>query len=346
VTTQPDLFGDLPSPKPSPPGRSASAPRIGAATPSDDLRHLAQTLQTRFDGRLFLGTSSWTFPGWRGLVWDQRVYGDSDLSRHGLVAYAAHPLFRTVSLDRAFYRAVDVATYARLARQVPDDFRFVVKAPAEITDATLRAPDSALPLAANANFLDPERTLDLAVRPAVAGLGPKFGVLVFQLSPLSTHWLRHPQALLDKLDVLWRAITPALPPGTRAALELRDARALSQPLLNLLEEHGVRYCIGLHDRMPPMNAQAVALRETGPGDLVCRWNLHQGLRYAQAKQQWAPFDRLQAPDVESREALAHAVVAALADGYRAFVTINNKAEGSAPLSVIELARSILRQAGP
>ena len=111
-----------------------------------------------------------------------------------------------------------------------------------------------------------------------------------------------------------------------------------------LAQHGVRYCVGVHDRMPTAAGQMQAARAAGAGDFICRWNLHQGLRYNQAKAQWAPFDRLHAPDVETREALAHAVVAALADGHRAFITINNKAEGSAPLSVIELAKSILREA--
>ena len=50
-----------------------------------------------------LGTSSWTFPGWKGLVWEGD-YSDAQLSKHGLASYAQHPLFRCVSLDRAFYR--------------------------------------------------------------------------------------------------------------------------------------------------------------------------------------------------------------------------------------------------
>ena len=52
---------------------------------------------------MHLGTSSWTFPGWKGLVWDGH-YSDTQLSKHGLAAYAQHPLFRTVTLDRTFYR--------------------------------------------------------------------------------------------------------------------------------------------------------------------------------------------------------------------------------------------------
>jgi hypothetical protein len=107
----------------------------------------------------------------------------------------------------------------------------------------------------------------------------------------------------------------------------------------------VSYCIGLHDRMPEAARQVPAARAAGRGDLICRWNLHQGLRYNQAKAQWAPFDKLHAPDPKTRAALAQAVVATLAEGYRAFVTINNKAEGSTPLSVVELAKAIMREAG-
>mgnify|MGYP003401873663 len=137
----------------------------------------------------------------------------------------------------------------------------------------------------------------------------------------------------------------AMPESALTAVELRDARMLTPRLMAQLAQHGVRYCIGLHDRMPPAAAQIQAAMAAGPGDFICRWNLHQGLRYNQAKAQWAPFDRLQAPDVQTREALARAAVAALAHGHRAFVTINNKAEGSAPLSVIELAKAILRENG-
>jgi uncharacterized protein YecE (DUF72 family) len=319
--------------------------RVGAAAVVETWRELATQLEAAFGKRLHLGTSSWYFPGWAGLVWDQRPYSESDLSRHGLAAYARHPLLRTVSLDRTFYRAIDAATYGKLARQTPDHFRFVVKAPAEITDAVLRATDSGAPLQDNPFFLDARRALATAVQPAAEGLGDKLGALVFQISPLPAAWLRNGNALLDRFSALWRAVVPAMPATAMTAVELRDARMLTPRLMAHLAQHHVRYCIGLHDRMPPAAGQVQAARAAGPGDFICRWNLHQGLRYNLAKAQWAPFDRLQASDIDTREALARAVVAALAGGHRAFVTINNKAEGSAPLSVIELAKSILREAG-
>ena len=65
---------------------------------------------------------------------DGRPESEQRLAREGLAAYAAWPLFRTVSLDRTFYAPLDAAGFARYAAAVPEDFRFVVKAPAAITD--------------------------------------------------------------------------------------------------------------------------------------------------------------------------------------------------------------------
>ena len=47
--------------------------------------------------------------------------------------------FRAVSLDRAFYRPLSAAQYAGYATQVSEDFRFNVKGPALVTDATVRS---------------------------------------------------------------------------------------------------------------------------------------------------------------------------------------------------------------
>jgi uncharacterized protein YecE (DUF72 family) len=312
--------------------------QVRAAEPSAELLALSQALAERWGPRLALGTSSWHFPGWAGLVWD-RVYAQPDLSKHGLAAYARHPLLRTVSLDRAFHQVLDAATYRRYAAQVDDGFRFMVKAPAAVSDAMLRAEGSGAAVQPNPLFLDPRATLDLCVKPALEGLGAKLGVLVFQISPLPRRWLE-PGALIAPLEALWQAVVPALPTGTLAALELRDPGLLTPALAAQLKAHGVRCCLGLHDRMPPIDDQLPAQRALWPGDLVCRWNLQRGLRYARAKERWEPFDRLQAPDPTTRATLARVMRATLDAGHRAFVIINNKAEGSAPLSVLELAQAL------
>jgi uncharacterized protein YecE (DUF72 family) len=66
--------------------------------------------------QLYLGTSSWTFPGWQGLVYD-RAASASVLARYGLAAYARHPLLRTVGLDRTFYAPIAADDMLRMPRR-------------------------------------------------------------------------------------------------------------------------------------------------------------------------------------------------------------------------------------
>ncbi|PAT37632.1 hypothetical protein [Vandammella animalimorsus] len=54
------------------------------------------------------------------------------------------------------------------------------------------------------------------------------------------------------------------------------------------------------------------------------------------KAQYAPLNRLQDPDPKTRAHLARIITGTCGAGQNAYVTINNKAEGSAPLSVVEL----------
>ena len=318
----------------------ADAEAVRPAPADAEWQTLGAALHARWGGRCHLGTSSWHFPGWAGLTWD-RPYTEALLSRRGLAAYARHPLLRTVSLDRAFYRVLAAAEYAQLARQVPADFRFVVKAPAALTDAVAREPGSGRPQADNPHFLDPALALQGCVQPALDGLADGLGVIVFQLSPLPGRWLGAGQPLLQPLDRLWQAVMPVLQGRALAALEVRDAALLTPALAAQLKAHGVRAVLGLHSRLPPIHDQLPMQRATWPGDLVCRWNLQRGQRYAQARDAWAPFDRLVAPDPATRAELARVARATLDAGHRAFININNKAEGSAPRSVIELARALL-----
>ena len=77
-----------------------------------------------------------------------------------------------------------------------------------------------------------------------------------------------------------------------------------------------------------------------PFPLVARWNLHAGRGYEEAKADYFPFNRLIEEDPESRAAIARLARQAAAADREVFITINNKAEGSAPLSVLKLAEAI------
>ncbi|TAM55574.1 MAG: DUF72 domain-containing protein [Paraburkholderia sp.] len=363
-----DLFGnsDAGPPEPAPP-RASNPPTSGGgpaaagdtpgqrprrtkavlpATPSPDVLDAAQALPRQ----VHLGTSSWSFPGWEGIVYGQ-AYSDAKLARDGLGAYGAHPLLRTVSIDRSFYAPLSVADYLRYAQQVPDDFRFIVKAPASVTDATLRA-ERGMPIADNPCFLDAQLASREFVTPCLEGLGAKAGALVFQFPPLPERILADPAAFVDRLGAFFDALPPL--PSFSAdpahafnpcyALEIRDACLLTPRLIRMLRERGVRYCVGLHARMPEPLRQAAALAlldgDAPSGPLIVRWSLHGGFKYEQAKAKYEPFDKLVDEDLATRAALAELAARYAIAGQPVLIVTNNKAEGSAPLSCVALAREI------
>ncbi len=191
----------------APPVKSAPKPRrrireVLAAEPSADVLAVAGALPPR----VHLGTSSWSFPGWRGIVYGDE-YSNSKLSRDGLAAYGAHPLLRTVSIDRSFHAPLSISDYLRYAQQVPDHFRFIVKAPQSVTDATVRG-ERGEPVALNPCFLNARITIDDFVRPCLDGLGAKAGALVFQISPLPVEMLGEPSVFIDRLAAFLAALPP------------------------------------------------------------------------------------------------------------------------------------------
>ena len=291
-----------------------------------------------------LGTSSWFFPGWRGLVYEG-VYPQTALSKKGLAAYAQIPLLRTVSLDRTFYAPITTVEYARYAAQVPDHFSFVVKAPALVCDAVMRDEEGRGKVP-NPHFLDPAIAAREFVVPCLEGLGPKAGPLVFQVSPLPRSLVEEAATLIEHMAAFFAALPRQLGKLRPIyALELRNADLLTPRLIRMLRDQGVRYCIGLHDRMPEAERQETALVTLDggtPGDLVVRWNLHRGFLYQAAKQRYEPFDKLVDEDPETRRTLAGMAAKAFKAGRQVWVTANNKAEGSAPLSLVKLAEEIAK----
>ncbi len=325
---------DAPPPKARGRGRGVEAAPVSAAH---------QRLREALPAALRLGTSSWSFPGWVGSVWAQD-YAPQKLAKQGLRAYAQHPLLRSVSLDRAFYQPLAADQYAAYAAQVPEDFRFVVKAPGRIADPMERD-DSGRVLRANPAFLDPERAQLLFAEPALEGLRHKLGVLVFQLSPLPQPALREIPALIARLGAMLRALPSlkAVAPDAVIAVEVRNPEWLTADFVASLRAAGATYCLSLHAKMPPIEEQLPILRALWPGPLVCRWNLHRkhgAYGYEDAKRQYGNFNALVDPDPETRNTLARVIRGTTGAGHAAYVTVNNKAEGSAPLSVVALAEAV------
>lgn len=324
MTQQLGLFGDEPA---------AGIPGI---EPSGDLVALAAAQPAG----VRLGTSSWGFPGWRDLMWGGE-FSEAVLARRGLAAYARHPLMRTVSIDRTYYAPVASEVLAAYAAAVPETFSFVVKAHDACTTPVwpMHARYGAARGTRNPRFLDPGYAADLVVAPFVDGLGERGGVLVFQVAPFPLEQVGGARRFAEQLYRFLRD----LPAGVRYAVELRSPALLTPDYAACLHHARALHCLAVMPTMPPPLAQATRAGVAAQAGLVVRWNLAPGRAYEEAREAFRPFDRLVAPDPDAREELAALVRAAVARGVPAWVAVNNKAEGSAPLSCIALAQEIVGQ---
>ena len=294
---------------------------VGAAEPSARVRVLASSL----DEGLYLGTSSWSFPGWDGIVYDRKV-SQTTLARHGLAAYARHPLFRTVCIDRTYYGPITAEDFARYRSAVPEDFRFVVKAHELVTSARLKD-DFASP---NPSFLEPGYAVDEVIGPCLEGLGDRAAVMLLQFPP---QLVDDVAAFNDKLH----RFLSELPKGLLYAVELRNPELFNEGYREFLQDVGASHCFNVHPKMPSLEDQVRQSAADAWPTIVVRWMLRRNLRYSDAKDAFYPFEKLADEDTGARRAVA----SLCRDAKRAFIIVNNKAEGSAPLSLVSLAEEIV-----
>lgn len=255
------------------------------------------------------------------------------LVQQGLAAYATHPLFRTVGVDRTWYRPIPALEFSSMQADVPGDFSFLVKAHEDVTTARFprHARYGARAGQLNQRFLDVDYAMEEVVRPFVEGLGE--GVLLFPFSPQA----ELTQRAFDFPGQLDRFLS-ALPRGRwRYAVEVRNASLLTPRFADVLEARGVLPCLVGWAGMPSVVEQAHLTRALMRPERVVRWMLHPGLAYEDAKANYAPFTVLKAPDPAGREAVVEVIRGAKA----AWVVVNNKAEGCAPLSISALAERLV-----
>ncbi|MGH7726450.1 MAG: DUF72 domain-containing protein [Candidatus Eiseniibacteriota bacterium] len=138
--------------------------------------------------RIRVGTSGWSYPGWKGAFYPEKIAAKDMLRFYGT-------RFSTVEVNNTFYRMPKKNVLESWAADVPDDFSFVLKASQRITHMR--------------RLKGVEEPLGFLVNNS-ATLGAKRGPFLIQLPPT----LRKDVPRLETFLAL-------LPADTRAALEFR-----------------------------------------------------------------------------------------------------------------------------
>jgi uncharacterized protein YecE (DUF72 family) len=157
--------------------------------------------------QVHVGTSGYNHRQWEGSFYPRGLSPRKMLSHYG-------ERLNAVELNNTFYRVPKSSVLSSWADEVPDGFRFSLKASRKITHFTRLRPQS----------LDPTRYL----LHSAATLGRKLGAILFQLPP---NLRKNAPRLARFLD--------ALPDGAPVAFEFRNDSWRSAEVHDLLREKKV-----------------------------------------------------------------------------------------------------------
>lgn len=293
-------------------------------------------LRTALPTEVHFGTSSWNYPGWQGLIYHQK-YPKSGASGKMLAEYARWPLFSTVGIDSSFYNPLSEKTLAEYAAALPAGFRCVSKVWDRITVHThSKMRDKAHAGQANPDFLNPELFVEAVLDPCLRHFSDHLGPFVFEFQALTGKAKPVPQGFADRLDEFFSA----LPRSAPYAVEIRNEEYLTPAYFAVLREHGVAHCFNSWTRMPSIGEQLDLPGAIGAPFVVARALLRPGRYYAAAVDAFQPYDRIQDRNPELRADLARLIETAVKARIPAYVLVNNRAEGSAPLTIAAVARML------
>lgn len=159
---------------------------------------------------LWVGTSGFAYKEWKG-----RFYPEDLPDKEMLAHYAGR--LPAVEINNTFYRMPTEKLLLGWAEQVPERFRFSIKASRRITHQKKLA--------------DAAEETEYLLR-TVSVLAGRMGPVLFQLPPY-----------LRKDDGLLASFLELLPPTVPAAFEFRHASWLDDATLDLLATRGVALCV-------------------------------------------------------------------------------------------------------
>jgi len=282
---------------------------------------------------VFMGTSSWKYPGWRGQLYDDARYiwqgrfSEARFEKLCLAEYAE--VFKTVCVDAAYYKFPEHPYLETLAQAVPEDFLFAFKVTDEITIKKY----SNLPRFGvkagrpNENFLNADLFASSFLAPCES-IRNKIGLLMFEFSKFYPSDYKYGRDFAAELD----AFFGKLPKGWPYGVEVRNKYFLHPDYFAVLQRHGIAHVFNSWAGMPGVHEQlAFEGSRTCPELCAARFLLKPGRSYEQSVKLFAPYSEIKEPYPEARAAGALMIREGISANpqRKTFLYVNNRLEGNA-----------------
>ena len=282
---------------------------------------------------VYVGTSSWKYQGWCGMIYDRTRYeyrgkfAEIRFKRDCLAEYGE--VFKTVCVDAAYYTFPSKQYLEGMVLQTPDDFLFGLKVTDTITIKKFPKLDRFGEQAgkANENFLNADLFARAFLKPCEA-VSSQVGLLMFEFSRFWPTDYEHGRDFIADLD----KFLAQLPKGWPYGVEMRNKNWLKPEYFECLARHQIAHVFNSWDAMPPVGEQmALPASRTNPDLVAARFLLKPGRKYEQAVKAFEPYDTIKEENSEARAAGRALIAEGQAAGpkSRTFIYVNNRLEGNA-----------------
>lgn len=282
---------------------------------------------------IYLGTSSWKYRGWEGMIYQGGYASEAQFQRASLREYTSY--FPCVGVDFTYFTWPLAEMMSYLVESTPENFRLCPKVTKRITMASFPNLPAYGKWAGkeNPDYLDAGLFRQQFCEP-VRRLQGRLGVVLFEFSGLE-------EKDLGKLKAFFQEVPRDLAYG----VEIRNPALVTPEFYGLLKELEVSPVFCLWTGMPSLRTQWQAYLKGGCSDLpvVALGLLREGRTYEEAVRLFQPYKEIKDIYQEGREDLALLAMDALRKGKKAYFLINNRLEGSAPHTVgamLDLVRQV------
>ena len=298
--------------------------------PSFDKAALAGRLRSLAAQNIWIGTSSWKYPGWLDQIYSRDRYAargkfsQKRFEAECLAEYAE--TFPIVCGDFSFYRFPTPEFWQRLFTSAPTELRFALKVPEEVTAEQFPRHARYGPRAGmkNESFLNADALAAGFLEP-LALYRERIAALSFEFGARSTS----PREFVARLG----PFLDALPPSFRYSVEVRNRSYLIPSYFNCLGEHKVAHVFNAWTKMPPLAEQITIPGAFTTDFTVVRALLREGRAYEQAVEKLSPYDQVRDENPEGREALRALIRRMREERRAALIFVNNRFEGNAPTTI-------------
>src|ERR687897_3925904 len=159
-----------------------------------------ERLRSNIPESVRFGTSTWNYPGWHGLVY-QEDYGPKGAAAKMLREYAAFPLFGTVGIDSTYYGPPTEAVLRSYAEHLPQGFPVVSKVWSQLTVHTFtKAQDPDRAGKTNPDFLNADLFVEEIYAPYRRHFADNTGPFVFEFQTIAKSSGLDAEGFADRLD--------------------------------------------------------------------------------------------------------------------------------------------------